>query len=341
LVVVPLSVLSNWLAEIEKFCPSFRAVRFHGPKSERARIKSEELSDTKEFDIVVTTFEMLVSEVNFFKRKYVWTTIIVDEGHRLKNERSQLSEKLRSVSSLSKIILTGTPLQNNLRELWALLHFLATDVFTLATAEKFETGFDLVRGVMDSRQLRRARRMLGIFMLRRVKDQVAITLPSRRELTVLVPLTDAQVEWYKRLLCGLDADVIETVMRESSAEDAAAAEATSSSSSSSAGGVKKSGSTTSLTGVKRSGSAGSLTNAAPDNDWRKLMNLLLQLRKVRVGLAYKGGLCIHLEARSHPSPRFLPVDAFCRCATMCTSCPTARPTLTRSASAWCMAPASC
>ena len=81
---MPLSVLSNWLAEIEKFCPSFRAVRFHGPKSERARIKSEELSDTKEFDIVVTTFEMLVSEVNFFKRKYVWTTIIVDEGHRLK-----------------------------------------------------------------------------------------------------------------------------------------------------------------------------------------------------------------------------------------------------------------
>ena len=144
LVVVPLSVLSNWLAEIEKFCPSFRAVRFHGPKSERNRIKSEELSDTKEFDIVVTTFEMLVSEVNFFKRKYVWTTIIVDEGHRLKNERSQLSEKLRSVSSLSKIILTGTPLQNNLRELWALLHFLATDIFTPATAECFESGFDLV-----------------------------------------------------------------------------------------------------------------------------------------------------------------------------------------------------
>ena len=138
--MVPLSVLSNWLAEIEKFCPSFRAVRFHGPKSERNRIKTEELSDTKEFDIVVTTFEMLVSEVNFFKRKYVWTTIIVDEGHRLKNERSQLSEKLRSVSSLSKIILTGTPLQNNLRELWALLHFFGNGYFHPCDGRMFRVG---------------------------------------------------------------------------------------------------------------------------------------------------------------------------------------------------------
>jgi SNF2 family DNA or RNA helicase len=61
LVVVPLSVLSNWIAEIERFCPSFRAVRFHGPKDERMRIKEEELNDINEFDIVVTTFEMLVS----------------------------------------------------------------------------------------------------------------------------------------------------------------------------------------------------------------------------------------------------------------------------------------
>ena len=249
-----------------------------GPKAERNRIKSEELSDTTEFDIVVTTFEILVSEVNFFKRKYVWTTIIVDEGHRLKNEKSQLSEKLRSVSCLSKIILTGTPLQNNLRELWALLHFLAQDVFTPATAERFETGFDLVKGLVDSRLLRRARRLLGVFMLRRVKDQVAISLPSRRELTVLVPLTKRQVEWYKRLLCGLDSDVIETVMRESSTT-APIIEMD----------VDFNGSTsTALTAVKpKNGKAASSSSsseknlgASGDSDWRKLMNLLLQLRKI-------------------------------------------------------------
>ena len=117
--------LNNRLAEIEKFCPSLRAVRFHGPKDERNRIKTEELHSLREFDIVVTTYEILVSEVNFFRRKYVWTTVIIDEGHRLKNEKSQFSEKMRLVPSLSKVILTGTPLQNNLKELWAILYYLA------------------------------------------------------------------------------------------------------------------------------------------------------------------------------------------------------------------------
>ena len=68
-----------------------------GPRDERNRIKDEELSDLKEFDVVVTTFEMVVAECNFFRRKFVWTSLIVDEGHRLKNEKSQLSEKLRNV----------------------------------------------------------------------------------------------------------------------------------------------------------------------------------------------------------------------------------------------------
>jgi SWI/SNF-related matrix-associated actin-dependent regulator of chromatin subfamily A member 5 len=236
----------------------------------------------------VTTFEILVSEVNFFKRKYVWTTIIVDEGHRLKNEKSQLSEKLRSVSCLSKIILTGTPLQNNLRELWALLHFLAPDVFTPATAERFETGFDLVRGLVDSKLLRRARRLLGVFMLRRVKDQVAISLPSRRELTVLVPLTGRQVVWYKRLLCGLDSDVIETVMRESTPAVASAiANAIMPEGSDSlALTVKPKGSSSKKdSSVLASSSSSSSSGGSGDSDWRKLMNLLLQVRvRLRVRL---------------------------------------------------------
>eukprot|EP01035_Chromulina_nebulosa_P020964 gene20964-27168_t len=92
LIVVPLSVLSNWMSEIERFCPTLRAVRFHGPKNERERIKTEELIDLSDFDIVITTFEMLVAEANYFRRKYVWTCVIVDEGHRLKNDKSQLTE---------------------------------------------------------------------------------------------------------------------------------------------------------------------------------------------------------------------------------------------------------
>ena len=132
------------------------------------RIKDEELSDLSEFDIVVTTYEILVSEINFFRRKYVWTSIIIDEGHRLKNERSQFSEKLRLITCLSKVILSGTPLQNNLKELWAMLFYLAPDIFQ--SSKPFEEGFDLAKGHIDSVVLRKARRLLSVFMLRRLKE---------------------------------------------------------------------------------------------------------------------------------------------------------------------------
>mmetsp|Transcript_3589 Transcript_3589/g.8168 ORF Transcript_3589/g.8168 Transcript_3589/m.8168 type:complete len:1295 (-) Transcript_3589:416-4300(-) len=279
LVVVPLSVLSNWLAEIERFCPSFRAVRFHGPKNERTRIKEEELHDLAEFDIVVTTYEILVSEVNFFRRKYVWTAVIVDEGHRLKNEKSQFSEKLRLVACLGKVILTGTPLQNNLRELWAMLYYLAPDVFQ--ASKPFEEGFDLTRGHIDSGVLRRARKLLSVFMLRRLKEHVAIKLPSRREVTLLVPLTRQQHSLYKQLLCSLDSSTLEVVMRDSkeAKDEPDPASAPSDSASASASAPAGSAGSSSALSSSSSSSGGSGTPVA-DSDWRKLMNLLLQLRKV-------------------------------------------------------------
>ena len=178
---------------------------------------------------------MVVAEANFFRRRFMWTVMIIDEGHRLKNEKSQLAEKLRLVPCLSKVILTGTPLQNNLRELWALLHFLAPDVFNTGTSERFETGFDAQANRMDNHMLRQTRKLLGIFMLRRLKDHIAITLPSRKELTVLVPLTDKQTSLYKRVLCGVDPSALENA---------------------------------------------SASGAQGDGDWKRLMNMLLQLRKV-------------------------------------------------------------
>lgn len=271
LIIVPLSVLSNWLAEIERFCPSFRAVRFHGPKPERERIKSEELRDLRDFDIVVTTYEILVSEAVYFKRKYVWTAVIIDEGHRLKNEKSQLSDKLRVVPCLGKVILTGTPLQNNLRELWAMLHYLAPDIFS--NPKPFEEGFDLVKGHIDAGILRKARKLLSIFMLRRLKENVAISLPSRREITMLVPLTEQQKAFYRQLLCSLDASTLDAIMSsEGPAVDGAAGQQ---GSGSACADVKEPEGAELEDEQKQQQGA-----AALDKSYRQMMNLLLSLRKV-------------------------------------------------------------
>lgn len=247
LIVVPLSVLSNWLTEIERFAPSLRTVRFHGPKGERNRLKREEMSP-HEFDIAVTTYEVAVAEATFLKKRFLWTSLIVDEGHRLKNAKSRLSERLRGISALSKIILTGTPIQNNMTELWALLHFLAPEIFTPACAELFASGFDPSTGKMDTEVLAQARSLLDLFMLRRVKSQVSIRLPNKRELTLLVPLTDRQKELYRALLGALDADTARALL----------------------------------------GTATTANSASTDNqggegrqsEWRTLMNLLMQLRKL-------------------------------------------------------------
>ena len=285
LVVMPLSVLSNWMAEFERFCPQLKAVRFHGPKSERVRIKQEELADLSEFDVLLTTYEMLVSESNFFRRRFVWASVIIDEGHRLKNEKSQLSEKLRTIPTVCRVVLTGTPLQNNLRELWALLHYLQPEIFTIATAEKFEEGFDLTRGKIDQNILRKARQLLSVFMLRRIKENISIKLPSKKEITILVSLTENQKAWYKHLLCGLDENSIQIVMNESSSSAISSSSSLENDSEQTPLDIKSS--ETSKSSLKKqktnSGSSNSLESLATkpaESDWRKLMNLLLQLRKV-------------------------------------------------------------
>merc|ERR1719460_744225 len=92
------------------------------------------------FDVCITSYEMVIREQNAF-RKFAWRYLIVDEAHRMKNEESKLSQVLRSFDSHSRLLITGTPMQNNLHELWALLNFLLPDVFS--SSEDFDSWFDL------------------------------------------------------------------------------------------------------------------------------------------------------------------------------------------------------
>lgn len=137
MVIVPKSTLHNWLNEFRKWCPSLRAVKFHGNAEQRERQKTELLQPGK-YDAMITSYEMVIKEKNFFKRTY-WRYIIIDEAHRIKNENSILSRTVRMFKTSYRLLITGTPLQNNLHELWALLNFLLPEVFS--SAEKFDEWF--------------------------------------------------------------------------------------------------------------------------------------------------------------------------------------------------------
>lgn len=88
------------------------------------------------WDVCITSYEMIIREKSVFK-KFTWRYMVIDEAHRIKNEKSKLSELLREFKSMNRLLLTGTPLQNNLHELWALLNFLLPDVFNSSDVSNF------------------------------------------------------------------------------------------------------------------------------------------------------------------------------------------------------------
>lgn len=195
LVVLPLTVLGNWGREIEKFCPSLRVLKLHGSKDERP-LQVQRLRE-REYDVCLTTYETVSSETAALK-KVQWGCLVVDEAHRLKNENSRLAVILRQLPSQRRLLLTGTPIQNNLHELWALLNFLFPDIFT--SSELFDTSVDAKLGTVDPGLVGQLHWLLQRCLLRRLKADVEKGLPPKTETTIFLPLSAMQVDWYRRVL---------------------------------------------------------------------------------------------------------------------------------------------
>lgn len=236
LVLCPLSVLNSWVTEAQKWVPELKVLRIHGTKNERDRLKrvalgmedmqgneTEQLKDRKasrkaglkvsayedsesSYKIIVTTYDTFHADSDWFKRSFLWRYVVLDEGHKIKSSTTNISTSLRNISSEYRLILTGTPLQNNLLEMWALLAWLYPDVFTENTQLLFKESFDLTRGKVNKQTMDDARRLLELVMLRRMKDSpnVNLGLPPKEEVLLYVPLTPMQRFWYTRLLTRVD-----------------------------------------------------------------------------------------------------------------------------------------
>ncbi|XP_076446888.1 SWI/SNF-related matrix-associated actin-dependent regulator of chromatin subfamily A member 5-like [Babylonia areolata] len=203
LVICPKSTLANWMSEFERWVPTLRAVCLIGDAEERATFVREVMMPG-EWDVCVTSYEMCIKEKIVFK-KFNWRYICIDEAHRIKNEKSKLSEIVREFKSTNRLLLTGTPLQNNLHELWALLNFLLPDVFN--NADDFDAWFNTENCLDNNQMVERLHNVLRPFLLRRIKADVEKKLPPKKETKIFVGLSKMQRELYTKILMK-DIDVV-------------------------------------------------------------------------------------------------------------------------------------
>lgn len=201
LIVTPLAVVQNWCNEIQRFAPTLKFKKLHGGAKEREKIFSGPEVMGGMLDVYVTTYDMLTAEEAFFTDSFPWATITIDEGHILKNCKTNLRRTLNRLRCSFRVLLTGTPLQNNLLELWALLNFVLPEVFPENKSLMFQEGADVEQGTLDRSFCARARDILDShLMLRRIKLDVEKSLLPKIQVMVRVPMTAVQVRWYTSVL---------------------------------------------------------------------------------------------------------------------------------------------
>merc|ERR1719510_2434945 len=203
MVLVPKSTLANWMNEFKKWCPTMKAVCLIGDQETRNKFIRDTMMPGG-WDVVVTSYEMLIREKSVFK-KFSWKYMVIDEAHRIKNEESKLSTIVREIKTANRLLLTGTPLQNNLHELWALLNFLLPDVFS--SSEDFDEWFNTNSCLGDDGLVKRLHGVLKPFLLRRLKADVEKSLLPKKESNIYVGLSKMQREWYTKILMK-DIDIV-------------------------------------------------------------------------------------------------------------------------------------
>jgi SWI/SNF-related matrix-associated actin-dependent regulator of chromatin subfamily A member 5 len=195
LIGVPKSTLDNWKRECNKWIPDINVLVLQGAKDERHQLIADRLTPEK-FDVCITSYEMILREKSHLN-KHAWEYIIIDEAHRIKNEDSSLAQIIRGFQSRNRLLITGTPLQNNLHELWALLNFLLPDVF--GDSEAFDQWFQS-RDEAEESVVQQLHRVLRPFLLRRVKADVEKALLPKQETNLYVSMTEMQRKWYRKIL---------------------------------------------------------------------------------------------------------------------------------------------
>lgn len=197
LLVVPLSTLDAWRREFEIWAPEMNSVVYLGDVNSRNTIRTFEWCHANnnriKFNVLLTTYEILLKDKSFLNA-ISWAVLGVDEAHRLKNDDSSLYRSLFEFNTYHRVLITGTPLQNSLRELWALLHFIMPSKFPTWPDFEYEHRDSANKGYS------KLHKQLEPYLLRRVKKDVEKSLPSKTEQLLRVEMTSIQKQYYKWIL---------------------------------------------------------------------------------------------------------------------------------------------
>ncbi|XP_047410962.1 chromodomain-helicase-DNA-binding protein 1-like isoform X2 [Sciurus carolinensis] len=207
LILCPLSVLNNWKEEMERFAPGLSCVTYAGDKEERIHLQ-QDLKQESHFHVLLTTYEICLKDAPFLK-SFTWSILVVDEAHRLKNQSSLLHKTLSEFSVVFSLLLTGTPIQNSLQELYSLLSFVEPELFSKEQMEDFVHRYQDIE--KESKSASELHNLLQPFLLRRVKAEVATELPKKTEVVIYHGMSALQKKYYKAILMK-DLDAFENEM---------------------------------------------------------------------------------------------------------------------------------
>jgi E1A-binding protein p400 len=213
LIVVPTSVMLNWELEFKKWCPAFKILTYYGSVKER-QLKRQGWTKVNAFHVCITSYKLVLQDAKAFRRKK-WKYLILDEAQNIKNFKSQRWQTLLNFHSQRRLLLTGTPLQNSLMELWSLMHFLMPNLF--ASHQEFREWFSnplsemIEQGQMNSNDMliKRLHKVLRPFILRRLKIDVEKQMPKKHEHVIMCQLSKRQRQLYDDFIqCQSTRDVI-------------------------------------------------------------------------------------------------------------------------------------
>ncbi|MDF0732434.1 DEAD/DEAH box helicase [Pseudomonas entomophila] len=209
LAVMPTSLVPNWLDEAQRFAPSLRVLALHGPS------RTKHFTTLHDYDLVLTTYALAPRDLEHLRAQH-WHVLVLDEAQNIKSSTSKAAQAVRELQAGQRLCLTGTPMENNLGELWSIFHFLMPG--WLGDSKRFTQDYRTpIERQGDRERMTHLANRIRPFLLRRTKEQVARELPPKTEMVHWVELSDAQRDTYEAVRVAMDKKVRDEIARNGAA----------------------------------------------------------------------------------------------------------------------------